>query len=202
MPNPDSRFYSEPLFLSNTGVMPGHRIVVVGTTGSGKTTLSRQLAERFGVPHIELDALHWEPHWTEAAPDVFRQRVTDALSARSWVVDGNYSKTRDIVWSRADTLVWLDYPLSVCLYRLLKRTIRRAATHELLWGTNCENWRQAFFSRDSLFLWALTSHRRRQRTFPAALRQPAYAHLCVIRLRSPRSTRRWLASWSVERETP
>jgi adenylate kinase family enzyme len=145
-----------------------------------------------------LDALHWEPNWTEAPLDVFRQRVTDALSAEAWVVDGNYSKVRDIVWGRTDTLVWLDYPLTVCLYRLLRRTLRRATTRELLWGTNRESWQQAFFSRDSLFVWAFTSHRRRKRTFPAALRRPEYAHLRVVRLRSPRAARRWLASWARE----
>jgi adenylate kinase family enzyme len=75
----------------------GQRISVVGTTGSGKTTLARQVAQHFQIPHIELDALHWEPSWTAALPQVLRNRVTEALSGERWVVDGNYSAVRDIV---------------------------------------------------------------------------------------------------------
>jgi len=104
----------------------GRRIVVVGTTGSGKTTLAGELARRLEVPHVELDALHWEPGWTEAPTDLFRERVTHALSGEAWVADGNYSAVRDIVWSRADTIVWLDYSLPTMLYRLARRTFRSA----------------------------------------------------------------------------
>ena len=89
---------------------PGpRRIAVVGTSGSGKTTLAHRLAERLGIPHVELDALHWGPNWTPVAADLFRERVAQALSGEAWVVDGNYSRVRDIIWTRADTLVWLDY---------------------------------------------------------------------------------------------
>src|SRR5215213_5524259 len=85
------------------------RIVVVGTSGSGKTTLARELAQRCSLPHIEMDALHWGPNWTEAPIEVFRQRVELALEAPGWVVDGNYSKLRNLVWRRAELIVWLDY---------------------------------------------------------------------------------------------
>jgi adenylate kinase family enzyme len=86
------------------------RISVIGATGSGKTTVARRTAEALGVPHIELDALHWEPDWEEAPLEVFRERVSDAIQGERWVVDGNYSKVRDMVWGRADTVLWLDYP--------------------------------------------------------------------------------------------
>src|SRR5205823_6990985 len=107
------------------GRQPPRRIVVVGSTGSGKTTLASQLARRLALPHVELDALHWEPNWTMAPLDRFRQRVEEALNGEGWVVDGGYGKVRDIVWGRAETLVWLDYGLPVILWRLLKRTLRR-----------------------------------------------------------------------------
>ncbi|MEW5719873.1 MAG: AAA family ATPase, partial [Chloroflexota bacterium] len=74
----------------------GKRVAVVGTTGSGKTTLARELAHRLGYPHVELDALHWEPNWGEAPRDVFRARVDAALRGDCWVIDGNYGKARDI----------------------------------------------------------------------------------------------------------
>ena len=132
----------------------GRRISVVGTSGSGKTTLARQISQRLAIPHVELDALHHEPDWQEAPIDVFRKRVEQSLSSDSWVVDGNYSKVRDIVWSRADTVVWLDYSLPVIMTRLLRRTWRRVVAQEELWSGNRETWRQTF-SRDSILLWAL-----------------------------------------------
>ncbi len=138
------------------------KIVVVGATGSGKTALARQIAERLGYRHIEMDALHWEPNWTEAPLDIFRARVDQALTGDNWVIDGNYSKVRDVVWSRADTIVWIDYPLPIIFWRLFWRTIRRIVARENLWGTNREGWR-AMFGRDSLFLWVLQSRPRHHR---------------------------------------
>lgn len=169
------------------------RIVVIGTSGSGKTTLAGLLACRLGLAHVELDGLHWEPHWTQAALPVFRTRVAAALDRESWIVDGNYGKVRDLVWPRADTVVWLDYPLWLILWRLLRRTIRRVVWRESLWNGNRERLIEQFASRDSLFLWALRSHGRHRRDYPELLSRPECAHLTVVRLHSPRQTRRWLA---------
>jgi adenylate kinase family enzyme len=164
------------------------RVAVVGTTGSGKTTLAREIAGRLGVPHVELDALNWGPNWTEVSPDVFRRRVAAALEGEGWVVDGNYSKARDLVWPRADTILWIDYPLWLILWRLVLRTFRRTLTGEELWSGNRERFREQFFSRNSLLLWALQTYRLRRRNYPRLLAQPEHAHLRLVRLRSPRET--------------
>jgi adenylate kinase family enzyme len=171
----------------------GQRIAVIGVTGSGKTTLAAQLARRLSVCHVEMDALYWEPHWTEAPLDVFRARVADALNGNAWVVDGNYSKVRDIVWGRADTIVWLDYALPLTLARLAKRTFRRIITQEELWGSNRETFRGALLSRDSIFLWALKTYRLRRKNYPAWFTKPEFQHLSVIHLTSPRAADDWLA---------
>lgn len=169
------------------------RIVVVGTTGSGKTTLARTLAQRLNAPHVELDALHWEPDWQPASPATFRERTAQALAGEDWIVDGNYSRVRDITWDRADTLVWLDYALPLILARLTRRTILRLATRVELWNGNRERLRATLLTRDSILVWALTTYRRHKRDYARLLAQPEYAHLTVVRLCSPRATRRWLA---------
>lgn len=169
------------------------RVVIVGTSGSGKSTLGAQLATTMAVPFIDLDALNWKPGWQEAPRDLFRDDVRRALTPEDWVVGGNYGKTRDLIWTRADTLVWLDYPLPLCLWRLLKRTVRRIVSQEDLWGTgNRETWHAQFFSRKSLFLWAISSSQRHKRDYPVLLAQPEYTHLNVIRLHTPAATKRWL----------
>jgi adenylate kinase family enzyme len=168
------------------------RIVVVGTSGSGKTTLAHQLAERLGIPHVELDAIHWGPNWTPAPLADFRERTAQALSGDVWTTDGNYSHVRDIVWSRANTIVWLDYPLPVILGRVTRRTIQRFVTREELWSGNRERFWTSFFSRDSIILWSLRTYRRRRREYPVLFSQPEYAHLDVVHLQSPRAAREWL----------
>jgi adenylate kinase family enzyme len=172
---------------------PGQRIVVIGVTGSGKTTLAQQLAQRLGYPHVELDALHWDANWTMAPTDIFRERIAQALSGPVWVTDGNYSKARDLTWGQADTVIWLDYALPLILWRLTRRNINRIARRVELWNGNRETFASQFLSRDSLYLWALKSHRKKRRDYSHLFAEPAYAHLTTIRLRSPRAAARWLA---------
>ena len=100
-------------------------MVVVGSSGCGKTTLARALADHLNVPHVEVDALHWGPDWTPMPTAILRARVAEAIAGDGWVIDGNYFKIREMVWSRADTLVWLDYSMGLILWRILRRTLRR-----------------------------------------------------------------------------
>ena len=116
-----------------------HRIVVVGTSGSGKTIFARQLAGILDYAHIELDALHWGPNWT-ARPE-FPELVRVAIIADNWVVDGNYRTVRDQVWARATAIVWLNYPFRVVFCRALARTVRRLVSRELLYSGNRESFR-------------------------------------------------------------
>jgi adenylate kinase family enzyme len=169
------------------------RINVIGTTGSGKTTVARELSQHLGIPHIELDALFWGPGWREPPLEVFRQRVAQALRANQWVVDGNYSRVRDLVWQPADTLVWLDLPLPLILWRLLQRTILRTVSREALWNGNRERLRDHFLSRDSLFLWALKSNPRQRKNYPLLFIKPEYTHLQVVHLHTPPEVAAWIA---------
>lgn len=171
-----------------------NRVSVVGTTGSGKTTFARALAQRIGGAHVELDALFWQPNWVEAPNDVFRERVDLATQAGRWVVDGNYGQVRDIVWGRAQAVVWLDLPLVTVLWRLTRRTFGRAIHREELWNGNREQLRTHLLTRDSLFLWVLQTYWRRKRDYPLLFARPENAHLHIVHLYSPREAEVWMTN--------
>jgi adenylate kinase family enzyme len=170
---------------------PLRRINVVGTSGSGKTTFARALAARLGHPHVELDALNWGANWTQAAPEVMRQRVADAIAPERWVIDGNYSVSRDLLWARADTIVWLDFSRRVVTWRVVRRTLSRIVRRTEIWAGNRESVRM-LLSRDSIIWWSVSTYGRRRRQYPSLL--AAHPHLRVVRLRSPREADRWLRS--------
>jgi adenylate kinase family enzyme len=167
------------------------RIVVIGTSGSGKTTLAKALAKKLGVKHVELDELHWDPDWTEVPDRVMRERVDLALSEEAWTVDGNYAQVRDIVWARAQMIVWLDYSFAVVFSRAVRRTIRRLVRREVLWNGNREKW-SMLFSKDSILLWVIQTHHLHPKRYPLLLEQPEFVHLNLVRLRSPREAKQWL----------
>ncbi len=177
-------------------IFPYHRIVIIGTTSSGKSTLAGQLADKFGYNFIELDALHWEPNWQEAPLEVFRQRVETATQVPAWVVAGNYSVVRDLIWSQAEVVIWLDYPLPLIFGRLWRRTWKRWWYQEELWNGNRESMWTHFklWSQDSLFHWLFKTYWRRKREYPTLLAQSEYKHLKLIQFKHPTETDEWLNS--------
>ena len=167
------------------------RVNVKGISGSGKSTFSAELARRLGVPHLELDAIHHGPNWTEASPEELRARVREfmATAPDGWVIDGNYeSKLGDLVLGAAERIVWLDPPLRVALRRLWRRTLTRIRHDVELWSGNRESWRGGFWGRDSLFAWTLRCWFRHRREWPRKFGGDPR----VVRLRSADEARRWL----------
>ena len=170
----------------------GLRTVVVGTSGAGKTTLARRLALARGMPHVELDALHWEPDWVEAPDAVMRERVTTAIAGDRWVVDGNYLQLADLVWARATRIVWLDLPFPVVLTRVVLRTLRRGWRGEVLWSGNRESLWKNLTSRESVIWWAVRTFAGRRRTYGRRMTDPAAPPF--VRLRSRRDVTAFLAA--------
>ena len=175
---------------------PPRRVSIVGSTGTGKTTYARELALALGVPHTELDALAWGPNWTLADAETLQARVRTAIAGDAWVVDGNYGGrgARQLVWARADTIIWLDFSLRVIYANLWRRTVARLRDKQELWpGTgNRETVRNAFFSRDSLFVRALRTYWRRKRNYARLFASPDVAHARTLRFRTPAEARAWI----------
>lgn len=170
------------------------RFVVVGTSCSGKTTLARQMAEVLGVVHIELDAIYWNPEWCPTPSEEFRARVRAAVSPDRWIVEGNYHPVRDIVWSRATAVVWLNYSLPRVFGRAVRRTVVRSVCGEELFSGNRETFRRAFLSRESILLWVLTSYRRVRKEYRKLFDERAFGHLRLVELRQPREADGFLQS--------
>ncbi len=101
-----------------------NRIAVIGCSGSGKTTLARRLGERLNVPVVHLDKLFWRPGWVESPQPVFAARVAESVRRDRWILDGTFRATWHIVMPAADTVIWLDFPRHVCLWRVTKRLSR------------------------------------------------------------------------------
>ena len=146
----------------------GRRIHVVGNAGSGKSMLATRLAEALDAAFVELDALNWEPGWVavhDKDPQELDRRFRAATLGERWVVAGSYlSHSRRTFWERMDTVIWLDLPIPLLLWRVLRRTWQRWRSRELLWGTNHERfWPQLMIWRkDSLLNWLVTQHARKR----------------------------------------
>ncbi len=115
-----------------------HRAIVIGTSGSGKSAFSRQLAEKLGCPYLELDAIYWKDNWQHRDDDDLFAALADATSGPCWVLDGNYTRTRDVTWPRADTVIWLDYPRALVMWRIIRRTLGRVFGGKRLWDISAE----------------------------------------------------------------
>jgi adenylate kinase family enzyme len=164
------------------------RIVVLGTSGAGKTTVARRLAGRYGLAPIELDDVSTGPGWTTIPAAELRARVLAALQAPDWIVDGNYERALGpLVLERADTAVWLDLPLRVSLARMARRTWRRVRDRALDAHGNRERWRLAHLS---WVVWEVRSHLRRRVRMRARLAR--HRGLTVVHLRSQREVDAWL----------
>jgi len=171
------------------------RINVVGSTGSGKSTFSKKLAEKLGVPRIEMDAIFWEPNWTQPTEEVFYQKLEKAIEGPEWILDGNYSRTQKIKWKSEVLIIWIDYSFSRTLYQSLTRAFRRLWMKNELWpGTGNRESLQRIFSKDSIILWMLQHFWKVRKRYETLMTDPNYSHLRFIRLRSPRECQKFLDS--------
>ena len=171
------------------------RIVIIGTTGSGKTFLAQRLAAAKGLTMIDLDDLRFEKNWVELQDDIFRQRVTDELNRHfGWIAAGNYSILRDILWLKADTLIWINFGFWTTLRQLLHRTWRRVTTGGKACNGNVENWGKVL-SRQSILIWFLKTYWRNKKRYAVIFESAdQFPHLAKIMLRSRQDVERLIKS--------
>ncbi len=179
---------------------PHQRIAIIGTTAAGKSTLAEALSEKFNLPYVELDALYWGPNWTPVPFEEFWDQVETAIEGDRWVVVGNYQSVRWLIWDKADAIIWLDYPFRILFWRLLKRTVQRSLSRELLWGKNRDTFGRhlKFWSQDSLFFWLFKTYWQRKRETPFFLSLPSFNEMKIFHFKHPKQTEAWLNSLVID----
>lgn len=164
--------------------------MVAGITGSGKTTFARELCRRTGLPYFEMDAFYHGPGWVPIR--TFEDDVAEVVAQDSWVFDSHgYKEVRDLMWSRADTVVWLSYSRPVVTSRVVRRSVVRARDRQELFNGNTEDFR-AWLDPEHPIRWSVTAYASRRDDMLARFDDPAYAHVRKARLRTPRAAQRWL----------
>lgn len=171
---------------------------MVGSSGSGKTTVARELADRLAAPHLELDSVFHLPGWKQLDRETFHERVRGFAAGPRWVIDGNYVSqgVAHLVWARADTIVWLDLPRWRVMTQLVPRTLRRVLGGAELWNGNRERLRNMFDRRpeENVMLWAWTRHAQLRARYDAFSRDGTWAAHAVHRLRTRGEVVRFLSS--------
>ena len=144
------------------------------------------MARALSAPHVELDAIFHQPGWTELPEQEFRSRVDRATGSDRWVVDGNYSAVQELIWTKADTVVWFDLSFPLVLFRTIVRTLRRVVSRQELWNGNREPFSNLWSLKPekSIIAWAATRHGTYRRRYLAAERDPRWSGLHFVRLRS------------------
>jgi shikimate kinase len=168
------------------------KIAVFGLPGTGKTTLALRLADILDVPHHDLDHVLF----TASGPlplEEFRARTAVRTQAGGWVVDGNYAKLADVTWHRADTVIWLDYPLPLIVSRVTRRNLRRLTGREPA-PDGTFGWKRAFFSRKSVLANAVRKYMRNRGKYAAQLSETAALGVGVLRFRTPGQAEQWLGT--------
>lgn len=180
--------------------MPPERIVIIGTTGSGKSHLAGRLAAILQCPVIDLDDLFWLPEWRVRPLDDFRARVSAAAAAPRWIVAGNYSQVRDIVWDRCDTIVWLDHGPFLTFGRLLWRSMARAVSRRPICNGNVERWR-SLVTADSILVWFFRTFWANRRRYAEIFDGPGeWRDKTKVRLRRSADVEIWIDALSGARQ--
>lgn len=163
------------------------RILIIGNSGGGKSTLARRLGDKLGLPVIHLDVLFWKPDWVESNDDVFRIAVAEALKVPAWVCDGDFGSSIELRAPLADTIVWIDQPRLLCLFRAVWRVVKYRQGHRPDMAQGC---RETFDIQFYSYIW--NWNRTRRPRLEAALATHG-AHATLVRLRNDREIAALLA---------
>ena len=157
-------------------------IAIVGSTCSGKTTLAKHLSKILQIPHIELDAIYWGPNWIAKPFPEFREIVEEISNRDCWIIEGNYLSVQDIVFSKAELVIWLNFSFPIVFYRALTRTVKRMITQEEIFSGNKERFFEQFFTKDSLLYWVIKTYKKKKDNMRFIFEHDIYSNMKKIEL--------------------
>ena len=169
------------------------RVIIIGSSGAGKTTLAKKLSAKLDIPHVELDSLYHQANWQPASDEEFLASVKAATNGDSWVLCGNYySRIGQEIWPQADTIIWCNYSFGRVFWQLLHRTLTRGVRRAELWNGNRERL-SALFTKDSIILWMLQNWKKQTVRYEEMFRKPPIS-ATLIRLKNPKERQDFLAN--------
>ncbi|MEO5690882.1 MAG: AAA family ATPase [Candidatus Saccharimonadales bacterium] len=170
------------------------RILIIGPTGAGKTTLAKKISNKLKIPHTELDSIYHQKNWQPINNGLFREIVYDIAGSDQWIMCGNYySKLGAELWDRADTVIWCDYSFPLVFKRLFMRTMRRGIKKQELWNGNTECLYIHLFTKDSLFLWLISSWKRQKHRYSLLFFSPErFPTTKLISFKNPKQAEKFI----------
>jgi len=170
------------------------KILIVGSSGAGKTTLAKTISSKLNLPHFELDSIFHQKDWQPLNQDEFKARVDEITRQPDWIICGNYFTKLGgkAYWSKADVVIWCDYSFPLVFSRLLRRTLRRTITKQELWNENKEGFIVNFFTKESVLLWMMREWNAQKRRYEIVFKENDLKGTQLIRLKNPNDTARFL----------
>lgn len=171
------------------------KVVIIGSCGSGKTTLARRLASLTDIPMTDLDDLYWNPNWQPSDKQAFIKDICNVTKESKWIISGNYRKVaKDFIWPKADTLIWIDYSFFRTFYQLSHRTFRRIIDKKEICNGNIETLSQLLSER-SIILWYLQTYKSRKEECMNLFSSKLYDNIhAYIRLSNPKETETFVSN--------
>lgn len=164
------------------------RILVIGTSGTGKSTLAQRLSNVLHLPFFASDPFYWDAHWKPASDAKVLQQVQDVIRREAWILDGNFDNERGLVWRQADCIIWLDYSLATICRRVILRNLFWVLTQQPTWSGNRMTLRRALSGSRH----AIKSYSLKRQNYPHWLAE--LSGITIHRFHTTRETEAWLQS--------
>ena len=163
--------------------MENHRIWIIGVSCSGKSTLAKEISEKLNIPMIEPDDIQWLPGWKMMDADEFYDKIDELTEQDNWIITGNHLPTFRLLWSKANIIIWLDYPFYIILWRALLRTFKRCLFKQKCCGENYETFWRALNPNESILVWVLKTYFLRKKHFSILFDRYKNSNKTLIRIK-------------------